>query len=317
MDTSELDYRAAARADRPAAARRTRRVAAARLRARERLDAPPSLLRPAERAAGRRASSSSTTRGSSRLACASGGRVAATAEVLLLERRNGQGLWEALARPSRRLRPGMRLGRGSSCSSRWATAAGSCGSTASRTARRRCRPTSASRSTTPTATRRCTRTRPARPRRRRPASTSRRSCSAGFDVERVTLHVGLDTFRPVTGGTVEEHPTPRRALPRRAGRAGSASRRRPASSRSARRRCVSSRRSPAARPLDGSDGPLRHARVRVPARRRLVTNFHLPRTTLLALVMAFAGVEQTRELYRLAIAERYRFYSFGDAMLIL
>ena len=49
----------------------------------------------------------------------------------------------------------------------------------------------------------------------------------------------------------------------------------------------------------------------------LLTNFHLPRSTLLALVMAFAGVEQTRRLYRLAIAERYRFYSFGDAMLLL
>ena len=48
----------------------------------------------------------------------------------------------------------------------------------------------------------------------------------------------------------------------------------------------------------------------------LLTNFHLPRSTLLALVMAFAGVEETRELYRLAIAERYRFYSFGDAMLV-
>ncbi len=49
----------------------------------------------------------------------------------------------------------------------------------------------------------------------------------------------------------------------------------------------------------------------------LLTNFHLPRSTLLALVMAFAGVEETRQLYRLAIEERYRFYSFGDAMLIL
>ena len=47
----------------------------------------------------------------------------------------------------------------------------------------------------------------------------------------------------------------------------------------------------------------------------LLTNFHLPRSTLLALVMAFAGVEQTRSLYELAVAERYRFYSFGDAML--
>jgi len=49
----------------------------------------------------------------------------------------------------------------------------------------------------------------------------------------------------------------------------------------------------------------------------LLTNFHLPHSTLLALVMAFAGVVETRKLYRLAIAERYRFYSFGDAMLVL
>ena len=49
----------------------------------------------------------------------------------------------------------------------------------------------------------------------------------------------------------------------------------------------------------------------------LLTNFHLPRSTLLALVMAFAGVEETKRLYRLAIERRYRFYSFGDAMLIL
>ena len=48
----------------------------------------------------------------------------------------------------------------------------------------------------------------------------------------------------------------------------------------------------------------------------LLTNFHLPRSTLLALVMAFCGVEETRRLYELAIDERYRFYSFGDAMLI-
>jgi len=48
----------------------------------------------------------------------------------------------------------------------------------------------------------------------------------------------------------------------------------------------------------------------------LLTNFHLPRSTLLALVMAFAGVEETLRLYRLAIEEGYRFYSFGDAMLV-
>jgi S-adenosylmethionine:tRNA-ribosyltransferase-isomerase (queuine synthetase) len=48
----------------------------------------------------------------------------------------------------------------------------------------------------------------------------------------------------------------------------------------------------------------------------LLTNFHLPRSSLLALVMAFTGVEETRRLYRTAIEERYRFYSFGDAMLV-
>jgi S-adenosylmethionine:tRNA ribosyltransferase-isomerase len=49
----------------------------------------------------------------------------------------------------------------------------------------------------------------------------------------------------------------------------------------------------------------------------MVTNFHLPRSTLLALVMAFAGVERTRGLYRTAVSEGYRFYSFGDACLIV
>ncbi len=49
----------------------------------------------------------------------------------------------------------------------------------------------------------------------------------------------------------------------------------------------------------------------------LMTNFHLPRTTLLMLVSAFAGVETVRSLYEEAVKERYRFYSYGDAMLIL
>jgi S-adenosylmethionine:tRNA ribosyltransferase-isomerase len=48
----------------------------------------------------------------------------------------------------------------------------------------------------------------------------------------------------------------------------------------------------------------------------LVTNFHLPRSTLLLLVSAFAGVELLRQAYRTAITEHYRFYSYGDAMLI-
>jgi S-adenosylmethionine:tRNA ribosyltransferase-isomerase len=49
---------------------------------------------------------------------------------------------------------------------------------------------------------------------------------------------------------------------------------------------------------------------------RIVTNFHLPRSTLLMLVSAFAGIEVTRAAYRHAIDEGYRFYSYGDAMVI-
>ena len=49
----------------------------------------------------------------------------------------------------------------------------------------------------------------------------------------------------------------------------------------------------------------------------LLTNFHLPRTTLLALVCAFAGRDLIRQAYREAVGERYRFLSFGDAMLII
>jgi S-adenosylmethionine:tRNA ribosyltransferase-isomerase len=50
---------------------------------------------------------------------------------------------------------------------------------------------------------------------------------------------------------------------------------------------------------------------------RLLTNFHLPKSSLLMLVGAFAGQELIRAAYQAAIAERYRFYSLGDAMLIL
>jgi S-adenosylmethionine:tRNA ribosyltransferase-isomerase len=50
---------------------------------------------------------------------------------------------------------------------------------------------------------------------------------------------------------------------------------------------------------------------------KLITNFHLPRSTLLMLVAAFAGYELTMRAYRTALASDYRFYSYGDAMLVL
>ena len=100
-------------------------------------------------------------------------------------------------------------------------------------------------------------------------------------------------------------------------RRGSGSRAASACSPSARRRCGCSRRSPAAAPLAGRTELFVTPGFEFRRVDCLLTNFHLPRSTLLALVMAFAGVEETRRLYRLAVEERYRFYSFGDAMLIL
>ena len=134
-------------------------------------------------------------------------------------------------------------------------------------------------------------------------------------VERVTLHVGLDTFRPIGVETLEEHELHGERYdvrPEAWERIRAAER-------------VLAVGTTSVRVLEtlAQGGPLAGRTSlfitpgfdfqRVDA---LLTNFHLPRSTLLALVMAFAGVEQTRELYRLAVEERYRFYSFGDAMLI-
>jgi S-adenosylmethionine:tRNA ribosyltransferase-isomerase len=139
---------------------------------------------------------------------------------------------------------------------------------------------------------------------------------ARLDVERVTLHVGLDTFRPLTEPTVEEHPLhgERYAVEPGAWERIRSADRVVAAGTTAVRVVESLARG---EPIEGRTElfvtpGFEFRRVDV-----LLTNFHLPRTTLLALVMAFAGVDETRELYRLAIAERYGFYSFGDAMLVL
>lgn len=139
---------------------------------------------------------------------------------------------------------------------------------------------------------------------------------ARIDPVRVTLHVGLDTFRPVSERTLEAHELHGErysVAPEAWGRIRAAGRVLAVGTTTvrvlesvARNGRLSGRTS-----LFVTPG---FAFERVDA---LLTNFHLPRSTLLALVMAFAGVEETRELYRLAVSERYRFFSFGDAMLVL
>ena len=139
---------------------------------------------------------------------------------------------------------------------------------------------------------------------------------AQLDVEHVTLHVGLDTFRPLSVDTLAEHPIhgERYEVDEQAWQRIEAAER------------VLAVGTTSVRVLETlAAGAPRVGRTelfitpgyefrRVDA---LLTNFHLPRSTLLALVMAFAGIDETRRLYELAIEERYRFYSFGDAMLIL
>ena len=137
-----------------------------------------------------------------------------------------------------------------------------------------------------------------------------------LDVERVTLHVGLDTFRPLATDTLEEHELHGERYsvrPEAWERIEAAERVLAVGTTTVRvlETVASNKVLQGRTSLFVTPG---FAFRRVDA---LLTNFHLPRSTLLALVMAFAGVEETRRLYRLAVEERYRFYSFGDAMLIL
>jgi S-adenosylmethionine:tRNA ribosyltransferase-isomerase len=137
-----------------------------------------------------------------------------------------------------------------------------------------------------------------------------------LDVERVTLHVGLDTFRPVTTERLDEHELHGERYevrPEAWKRIRTAERVLAVGTTTVRLLETLARGGPLAGRTTLFVTPGFEFK-RVDA---LLTNFHLPRTTLLALVMAFAGVGETKRLYELAIAESYRFYSFGDAMLLL
>ena len=237
------------------------------------------------------------------------------AEVLLLERREEDGLWEALARPSRRLRAGQRLGPVELVEplgeGRWLL---------------RLEGEPAGETPLPPYI-----TEPLGDAERYQTVYARDAGSAAaptaglhftpellerLDVERVTLHVGLDTFRPVTADELEEHRLHGeryRVAPAAWERIRGAERVLAVGTTTVRVLESLARGAPPAGRTELFVSPGFEFR-RVDA---LLTNFHLPRTTLLALVMAFAGVEETRRLYRLAIEERYRFYSFGDAMLVL
>jgi S-adenosylmethionine:tRNA ribosyltransferase-isomerase len=235
-------------------------------------------------------------------------------EVLLLEPLDAEGTWEALARPTRRLRAGRsygpvelleHLGEG-----RW---------------RVRVQGEPAGDAPLPPYI-----TEPLADPERYQTVYARETGSAAaptaglhftpellerLDVERVTLHVGLDTFRPLTEDVVEDHRIhgERYQVHARAWERIRAAERILAVGTTTVRVLETLARGG---PLSGRTELFITPGFEFRRVDALLTNFHLPRSTLLALVMAFVGVEETRALYRTAIEERYRFYSFGDAMLV-
>jgi S-adenosylmethionine:tRNA ribosyltransferase-isomerase len=139
---------------------------------------------------------------------------------------------------------------------------------------------------------------------------------AGAGIARITLHVGVGTFMPVRTERLEEHTmhAEHYSVPQKAAEVVRGARR------------VVAAGTTVARTLEtwaATDEPEGESELFVyPGYRwlavdALLTNFHLPRSTLLAMVMSFGGEDLVRQAYATAVRERYRFYSFGDAMLLL
>jgi S-adenosylmethionine:tRNA ribosyltransferase-isomerase len=139
---------------------------------------------------------------------------------------------------------------------------------------------------------------------------------AGATIGRITLHVGVGTFMPVRTERLEDHRmhAEHYSVP-------------PEAARIVENACrVVAAGTTVARTLEtwnvtgeaeGESELFVYPGYRWRSVDTLLTNFHLPRSTLLAMVMSFGGEDLVREAYRTAVRERYRFYSFGDAMLLL
>ena len=136
----------------------------------------------------------------------------------------------------------------------------------------------------------------------------------GATIARVTLHVGFGTFQPVRVDDVEAHRMHREryTVPELTMKATKGKRVLAVGTTSL--RALEAAALTGA--LEGETDLFITPGFEFRVVKRLLTNFHLPRSTLLMLVSAFAGMENTRKAYAHAIAERYRFFSYGDAMLI-
>lgn len=151
--------------------------------------------------------------------------------------------------------------------------------------------------------------------------------SRGIQITSITLHVGLDTFRPISTKTIEEHAMHSEWIdvsPHAVAQINATSNQRKriiaigttcvrSLETAARSACQPDR----VAPFRGATDLFIHPPYPFRAVDAMLTNFHFPRTTLLVLVSTFAGRELMKQAYAEAIAERYRFYSYGDAMLII
>lgn len=146
----------------------------------------------------------------------------------------------------------------------------------------------------------------------------------GIDIIPVLLHVGLGTFRPVKVDNVENH---RMHSEYYSISADSARRINETRKKGGRIIAVGTTSVRTLESVADEDGSIKeqsgnteifiYPGYRFKCVDALITNFHLPESTLLMLISAFMGKEQALSLYRLAVQERYRFFSFGDAMLIV
>lgn len=150
-----------------------------------------------------------------------------------------------------------------------------------------------------------------------------RAKEKGVEIAEVTLHVGLGTFRPVKVEDVTQHHmhTEWYHIPKEA-----ADKINQTKAKGGRVVCVGTT---SCRTIESAaqKGPIQETSddtsifiypgYTFRAMDGLITNFHLPESTLIMLVSAFCGYENTMHAYKIAVEERYRFFSFGDAMLIL
>jgi S-adenosylmethionine:tRNA ribosyltransferase-isomerase len=147
----------------------------------------------------------------------------------------------------------------------------------------------------------------------------------GVAQARVLLHVGPGTFRPVTAADPREHRMDEEWFELPADAAATLAAARAAGGRIVAVGTTSVRALESAcdanggslAPASGWTRKFIHPPYGFQAVDVLMTNFHLPRTTLLLLVAAFAGEGLLREAYAHAVRERYRFFSYGDAMLVI